>query len=142
MCNSCIPPICKVGRIANAKTIIPIPPNHCKKARQIKIPSDKLSNWTMTVEPVVVMPLIDSKKASVKSKLDEEKINGKDENKAIIVQDNTVKMKACLKLILFFWPLIFDLPLLYLLLLFLLIFFFVAQLEQLIYHFLRKFLLF
>ena len=57
----------------------------------------------MTVAPVVVIPLIDSKKASVKSKEDEEKIKGKDEKKAIIIHDNTVKTKACLKLIIFFW---------------------------------------
>ena len=44
ICNNCIPPICKVGRIAIASTIIPIPPNHCNNDRQISIPSDKLSN--------------------------------------------------------------------------------------------------
>ena len=59
----------------------------------------------MTVAPVVVMPLIDSKKASVKTRSDEEKIKGKDEKRAIIIHDNTVKTKACLKLILFFFPL-------------------------------------
>ena len=31
------------------------------------------------------------------------KINGKEENNAIIIHDNTVKTNACLKFILFFW---------------------------------------
>ena len=44
-------------------------------------------------------------KASVKFKFDEEKMNGKLEKKAIIIHDTTVRKKACLKLILFFWPL-------------------------------------
>ena len=58
------------------------------------MPSGKLSKLVMTVAPVVVIPLMDSKKALVKSKLDEEKIKGKDENKAITTHDNPVKTNA------------------------------------------------
>ena len=43
ICNNCIPPICKVGSIATASTIIPIPPNHCNNDRQTSVPSDKIS---------------------------------------------------------------------------------------------------
>ena len=58
--------------MASAKTIIPIPPNHCNKDLQINIPSLRLSKLVITVAPVVVMPLIDSKKASVKFKYEVE----------------------------------------------------------------------
>ena len=58
-----MPPICRVGNIAKANTIIPIPPNHCNRALQISIPSERFSILVITVEPVVVIPLIVSKKA-------------------------------------------------------------------------------
>ena len=72
MCKSCIPPICRVGKIAIANTIIPIPPNHWRSDLQINIPSDKSSKLEITVDPVVVIPLTDSKKASVKDKFYDE----------------------------------------------------------------------
>ena len=56
----------KLARIATASTIIPIPPNHCNKDLQISTPSVKFSKLGITVDPVVVIPLIASKKASVK----------------------------------------------------------------------------
>ena len=43
-----------------------MPPNHCNNDRQTSIPSDKISNFGIAVEPVVVIPLTASKKASVK----------------------------------------------------------------------------
>ena len=49
MCKSCIPPICKVGSIATASTIIPIPPNHCNNDRQTSIPSDKISKFGINI---------------------------------------------------------------------------------------------
>ena len=60
-----MPPIWRVGKIAIAKTIIPIPPNHWSNDLQINIPSWSSSKLLITVAPVVVIPLIDSKKESV-----------------------------------------------------------------------------
>ena len=88
-----------IETIATAKTIIPIPPNHCKRERQIKIPSDKLSKLDITVDPVVVIPLTDSKKAFVKLSDELEYINGNEPKRAIINQDKIVNKKACLRLI-------------------------------------------
>ena len=51
---------------------MPIPPNHCNRDLQINIPSGKLSRLEITVDPVVVIPLTDSKKASVYEREDEE----------------------------------------------------------------------
>ena len=94
MCNNCIPPIWRVGSIAIASTIIPIPPNHCNNDLQIRIPSDKLSNLDITVDPVVVIPLTDSKKASVKFKDELEYTKGNEPKKAISNQDKIVNKKA------------------------------------------------
>ena len=103
MCKSCIPPICNVGKIAIASTIIPIPPNHCNRALHINIPSVNESKFDITVAPVVVIPLTDSKKASVYDKEDTEYINGIEPKSAIINQDEIVKTKACLMLNLIFF---------------------------------------
>ena len=51
------------------------------------------------VDPVVVIPDILSKKASVAFKFISENINGSDPKIAILNQDNAVKRKACGKLI-------------------------------------------
>ena len=48
----------------------------------------------ITVAPVVVIPLIDSKKASLKFKLDEPNIKGIHENNAIKIQEKIVKTYA------------------------------------------------
>ena len=79
-----------------------MPPNHCKRERQIKIPSDKLSKLEITVDPVVVIPLTDSKKAFVKLSDELEYINGNEPKRAITNQDKIVNKKACLRLILIF----------------------------------------
>ena len=76
-----------------------MPPNHCKRERQIKIPSDKLSKLDITVDPVVVIPLTDSKKAFVKFSDELEYINGNEPKRAITSQDNIVNRNACLRLI-------------------------------------------
>ena len=52
--------------IDKANTTIPIPPNHCSNALHKSIPFGKLSRPIITVEPVVVTPLIDSKNEFVK----------------------------------------------------------------------------
>ena len=61
-----MPPIDNIGKTAKAITIIPTPPSHWRRARQIKIPLDFVSKFSMTVAPVVVIPDVDSKKASTK----------------------------------------------------------------------------
>ena len=43
-----------------------MPPSHCNKDRQINIPSVITSKSVIMVDPVVVIPDIDSKIASVK----------------------------------------------------------------------------
>lgn len=60
-----MPPIFKRGITVKAITIIPMPPNHCKRARQSKIPGEVKSSPLMTVAPVVVNPEMASKKESV-----------------------------------------------------------------------------
>ena len=88
-----------MGKIDNAKSIIPIPPNHCNKDLHKSMPFGKLSNPVMTVAPVVVTPLIDSKKAFVKERRVSEYMNGIELKKETAIQENTVSRKACLKVI-------------------------------------------
>ena len=63
--NSCIPPTRSMGRIETAMTTTPRPPSHCSMERHIRTPGGWSSSPLITVAPVVVMPLIASKKASV-----------------------------------------------------------------------------
>ena len=72
--NNCIPPTFIIGINVIAITIIPIPPSHCRIALQTKIDFGTVSRFTIIVEPVVVIPDILSKKASVIVKLSSEKI--------------------------------------------------------------------
>ncbi len=64
---SCIPPIPSMGRMATARTIIPMPPIHCSCWRYQRMDLGKYSRPVITVAPVVVQPDRDSKKASAKS---------------------------------------------------------------------------
>ena len=66
--NSCIPPTLSIGKIAIAITITPIPPSHCRSDRQTKIPGGESSIFVSIVDPVVVIPDMDSKKEFVKFK--------------------------------------------------------------------------
>ena len=93
--NNCIPPTFSIGKKAIAITTIPIPPIHCNKDLHIKIPWGKLSKPDNIVEPVVVMPDIDSKKASVNDNPKSEKTKGRDPKKAIKTQLKVVSKKAC-----------------------------------------------
>ena len=68
--NNCTPPIPSIGKIAILKTMIPIPPINCVKDRQNNIPCgtssiNKVDECPSTVAPVVVRPLIASKKEFV-----------------------------------------------------------------------------
>tara|TARA_B100001287_G_C22232891_1_gene322326 strand:+ start:153 stop:485 length:333 start_codon:yes stop_codon:yes gene_type:complete len=92
-----------VGNIAIASTIIPIPPNHCKRDLQIKIPSERFSKLEITVDPVVVIPLTDSKKASVYDKDEDEYTKGIAPKREITIQEDIVRKKACLIPILTFF---------------------------------------
>ena len=60
-----------------AITIIPIPPNHCNIALHNKIPFGVDSRFEIIVEPVVVIPDILSKNASVIESSIVENIKGK-----------------------------------------------------------------
>ncbi len=53
------------------------------------------------MDPVVVIPDIDSKKASVKESFKEEYMNGKEANKVMAIQEKEVIIKACLMLSIF-----------------------------------------
>ncbi len=61
---SCIPPTASLGRMAMARTIIPMPPNHWLKLLQKSIPLGRASISINTVAPVVVNPATDSNHAS------------------------------------------------------------------------------
>ena len=51
--------------MATAVTMMPMPPIHCSRARQIRMPGGASSSPEITVEPVVVIPDMASKNASV-----------------------------------------------------------------------------
>ena len=78
-----------------AMTMIPIPPSHCNKDLQTKIPLDAFSISGKIVEPVVVMPDTLSKKASVKDKSRDEKYKGNAPKKQIDNQAKLVIKNAC-----------------------------------------------
>ena len=59
------------------------------------MPGGALSNPISTVEPVVVMPDIASKKASVYVRLRSENMKGRAPNAAVIIQLIVVSKKAC-----------------------------------------------
>ena len=75
-------------------TIIPTPPTHCSILRQINIPCGKFSTLLNMVEPVVVIPDIDSKIEFVRLKLESEKKKGKAPKTLIKIQDKVVIRKA------------------------------------------------
>ena len=90
-----IPPTFKRGKTVVAITIIPIPPSHCIIALQIKMLFGDESKSKITVDPVVVIPDILSKKASLKDNFKLESINGKLPNIAMLTHANTENKKAC-----------------------------------------------
>ncbi len=56
-----LPPIPSKGRIATARTMIPIPPSHCSSQRQKLIDAGSPSRPESAVAPVVVSPATVSK---------------------------------------------------------------------------------
>ncbi|MNJ72584.1 hypothetical protein D3C77_692520 [compost metagenome] len=63
--NRRIPPIRNSGRIATAMPMKPMPPSQCSIERHISKPGEASSRPVRMVEPVVVMPDMVSKNASV-----------------------------------------------------------------------------
>ncbi len=66
-------------------------------ALHIKIPLGALSKLIITVDPVVVIPDILSKKESTNERLRLDNKKGMQPNKAILNQDKVVRRKACCK---------------------------------------------
>ena len=96
--NSCIPPTLSRGKIVIAITTIPIPPSHCIIALHIKILLGLLSKSEIIVAPVVVIPDILSKKASLKVNSFGDSKKGKLPNIATINQAKVENKKVCCKL--------------------------------------------
>ena len=67
--KSCIPPTLRIGNSAMPVTMKPTPPTACRAARQKMMPRGVSSRPDITVEPVVVIPDIASKNASVSERL-------------------------------------------------------------------------
>ena len=82
-----LPPIFIIGIKVIAITIIPIPPNHWSIALQLKIALGVSDKLLIIVAPVVVIPDILSKKASVKDRFKSENINGIEPNIATPIHD-------------------------------------------------------
>ena len=77
-----------------AITIIPIPPNHWSIPLQSNILLGVSFKLVIIVDPVVVIPDMLSKKASVKLNSISENMKGREPNIAILNQDKAVKRKA------------------------------------------------
>ena len=80
-----------------AITIIPIPPSHCIIALHNKILFGVASRFVIIVEPVVVIPDILSKKASLIEKFKFENIKGIEPKTAIAIHARVEKRKVCFK---------------------------------------------
>ena len=92
-----MPPTFSRGKIVIAITTIPIPPNHCIIALHSKILLGLLSKSEIIVAPVVVIPDILSKNASLKvNSLDESK-KGKLPKMATINHARVENKNVCLK---------------------------------------------
>ena len=88
--NSCIPPTFRNGRTEKAMMMIPIPPSHCRIARHISKPLGIVSKPTRTVDPVVVRPETDSKKASQKEMSSSESQKGSAEKMLRNIQQQKI----------------------------------------------------
>ena len=90
-----MPPTFKRGRTVVAITIMPTPPSHCIIALHIKILFGVSSKFDITVDPVVVIPDILSKKASLKFRPKFERKKGILPKKATLIQAIVENKKAC-----------------------------------------------
>ena len=96
--NSCIPPTFIIGIRVIAITIIPIPPSHCKIALHKRILLGVFSKFEIIVEPVVVIPDILSKNASLKESCKLDKTNGTLPKNAILIHAIEENKNACFRL--------------------------------------------
>ena len=97
--NSCIPPILRIGSIAIANIIIPIPPSHCRTDLHINRPLESDSTLLYIVAPVVVRPDVASKNASEKVNTLASKKKGRLAKKHNTGKDKTVISIVSLTLI-------------------------------------------
>ena len=74
--------------------MIPSPPSHCRMLRHSNNPGGAESKPVITVAPVVVIPDIASKNASVNDNRKSEIMNGRQANAGSTTQDNVVSKKA------------------------------------------------
>ena len=81
----------------------PIHPSHWRIDLHKRIPLGELSRSVNTVDPVVVIPDILSKKASVKFRFSSENMNGSDPKIATDSHESAVKINAWGKSILLSW---------------------------------------
>ncbi len=79
---------------ATAMTMMPMPPSHCSNARHKRMPAGASSSPVITVAPVVVIPDMASKKASVKLRFRSAKAKGRAAKQAITSQLRVVSRKA------------------------------------------------
>ena len=80
-----------------AITIIPMPPNHCIIALQSKILLGEESKSNITVEPVVVIPDMLSKNASLKESSKFDNTKGILPKKAMLIHAKEENKNACLR---------------------------------------------
>ena len=95
--NNCIPPTFSSGKIVIAITTIPIPPSHCIIALHNKILFGLPSKSEIIVAPVVVIPDILSKNASLNEKFWADSKNGKLPKAATITHAKDENKNVCLK---------------------------------------------
>ena len=92
-----MPPTPSSGRMATARTMIPMPPSHWSSWRQRLMEGARVSSPIITVAPVVVSPDMVSKKASVKD-ICWCSISGTVAMAAVRVQARVTRMKPSLAL--------------------------------------------
>ncbi len=78
-----------------ATTMMPMPPNHCSIERQSSSPSGSASSPENTVEPVVVIPDIASKKASTGRASISPSTKGRAPKNGNAIQIRVVSRKVC-----------------------------------------------
>ena len=88
----------KVGRIAMKSKMTPIPPIHCVKLLHRSMLRSTCSKLSITDEPVVVKPDMDSKKASIGPNV-AEKMYGREPNIAIKSHPKATIAKPSLRFI-------------------------------------------
>jgi len=94
--KSCMPPICSMGRMASPRTMIPMPPSQWVRARQKLMLGGMTSTSMMILDPVVVKPDMDSKKASTNDGMTSDRRKGRAPRKEMAIQLSTTMTKPSL----------------------------------------------